>query len=553
MATEKLLEAIQEQMTAQQKRHEEQMEVLLSLFRQQTAASSTGTPTSAELPAFTPFDPSSEHWKDYWSRFCTYVEAHGVASDRIAHVFLTNQSPVVYKTLANMASQQSPPKDVNKLSIKEIEEHMLDQFHPKRFVARERSKLWATMNRKPGESVQELAARIRQDAVTCDFPSITDPLDEAMRTRSLCSINNEAVLKAMFKIKDDELTFARAIEIATETEEAAKVAKETVHGQPAKPINKVQSGKHFKKDPKTCFRCDKMGHDPSDCYYRESTCNYCKIRGHIETVCKKKKRSTQTRSKKLGISQTGSKKSGTKAIHQIPKETLDKMPELQLPVKLNGTHTVDFEIDTGAGDNFLGRQTWRCLGQPDLTEPDRQFESASLHNLPVLGSIRLDAQVVQNTSGPPLEKALEFQVADIPDLNLLGRSGITELNISVDALLNKDTSSSTTGVHAVFSEVGPNEELQAACRQLCEAFPDLFKPELGTLKDVELEIKFKPDALPVFRKPRPVPLALQEDLAQAYEAGIRNGVWKRAQFNNYGTPVVPVRKNLQPGQSRARL
>ena len=262
-----------------------------------------------------------------------------------------------------------------------------------------------------------------------------------------------------------------------------------------------------------------------------------------ETACKKKKRSTQT----------GSKKSGTKAIHQIPKGMLDKMPELQLPVKLNATHTVDFEIDTGAGDNFLGRQTWRCLGQPDLTEPDRQFESASLHNLPVLGSIWLDAQVVQNTSGPLLEKALEFQVADIPDLNLLGRSGITALNISVDALLNKDTSSSTTGVHAVFSEVGPNEELQAACRQLCEEFPDLFKPELGTLKDVELEIKFKPDAQPVFRKPRPVPLALQEDLAQAYEAGIRNGVWQRAQFNNYGTPVVPVRKSLQPGQSRAKL
>ena len=70
---------------------------------------------------------------------------------------------------------------------------------------------------------------------------------------------------------------------------------------------------------------------------------------------------------------------------------------------------------------------------------------------------------------------------------------------------------------------------------------------------MELEIKFKPDAQPVFRKPGPVPLALQEDLAQAYEAGIKNGVWKRAQINNYGTPVVPVRKSLQPGQIRAKL
>jgi hypothetical protein len=104
------------------------------------------------------------------------VEAHGVKSERVGHVFLTNQSKVVYKSLANFASQKTPPKDVNQLTIEEIEEHVLDRFHPKRFVVRERFKFWTTMNLKPGETVQELAARIRQDAVTCDFLSIKDPL-----------------------------------------------------------------------------------------------------------------------------------------------------------------------------------------------------------------------------------------------------------------------------------------------------------------------------------------------------------------------------------------
>ena len=37
------------------------------------------------------------------------------------------------------------------------------------------------MQRKPGETLQELVARIRQDAATCDFPSIKDPQDEALR------------------------------------------------------------------------------------------------------------------------------------------------------------------------------------------------------------------------------------------------------------------------------------------------------------------------------------------------------------------------------------
>ena len=86
------------------------------------------------------------------------------------------------------------------------------------------------MNRKPGETIQELAARIRHDAVTCDFTAISDPLDEALRTRFMCSVRNEAILKSLFKIKDGDLTFAKAIAVAMETEEAAKVAKETVYG-----------------------------------------------------------------------------------------------------------------------------------------------------------------------------------------------------------------------------------------------------------------------------------------------------------------------------------
>ena len=54
-----------------------------------------------------------------------------------------------------------------------------------RYVVRERFKFWSEMRRKPGETIQELAARIRQDAVTCDFPRIKDPLDEALAPFSL--------------------------------------------------------------------------------------------------------------------------------------------------------------------------------------------------------------------------------------------------------------------------------------------------------------------------------------------------------------------------------
>ena len=66
-------------------------------------------------------------------------------------------------------------------------------------------------------------------------------------------------------------------------------------------------------------------------------------------------------------------------------------------------------------------------------------------------------------------------------------------------------------------------------------------------------MKFKEDSKPIFCKPRVVPFAIQEDLTQAYDAGIKRGIWKPTNFNAYGTPVVPIRKALLPGQTKAKL
>ena len=104
-------------------------------------------------------------------------------------------------------------------------------------------------------------------------------------------------------------------------------------------------------------------------------------------------------------------------------------------------------------------------------------------------------------------------------------------------------------VRSISQELKPDAALQEACRQLCQEFPDLFKAELGCLKDFELDVKFKADAKPVFCKPQVVPFAIQEDLSIAYDAGIARGVWQSVQFNNYGTPVVSIRKVTLPGQN----
>jgi len=138
------------------------------------------------IPTFAPFDSTPGLWKDYWSRFLTFTRAHAVPDHRKVQLFLTNQSSTVYKLLSKLAAQETPPREINDLAMDQIVAYMKVRFDPTRFVIRERFKFCATMQRRPGDSMRELAARIRQAAATCDFASMADPLDEALRTRFIC-------------------------------------------------------------------------------------------------------------------------------------------------------------------------------------------------------------------------------------------------------------------------------------------------------------------------------------------------------------------------------
>ena len=236
----------QEQMAVLRDEHREQMTMLqeqLKILQSSLNKPRENVPTP--MASFQPFDSTSELWTDYLARFRTFVTANSIPDNKQAQIFLTNQSNSVYKMLSNLAAQQQPVKSIHELTMNDIQTFMAEQFDPKRFVVRERFKFWSDMKRKrkPGETIPELASRIRQDAATYDFQSIKDPLDEALRTKFICSVDNEAVLKTLFKLKDDELKFSNAIRVAQEVEEAAKVAKETVHGQPSTSVQKVQSPK----------------------------------------------------------------------------------------------------------------------------------------------------------------------------------------------------------------------------------------------------------------------------------------------------------------------
>ena len=75
------------------------------------------------------------------------------------------------------------------------------QFDLKQFIVSGTFQVLEQNEAEPDESIQQLASRITQDAATCDFLFINDPLDEALRTRFICSVNIEVVRKLCSRAK----------------------------------------------------------------------------------------------------------------------------------------------------------------------------------------------------------------------------------------------------------------------------------------------------------------------------------------------------------------
>ena len=100
--------------------------------------------------------------------------------------------------------------------------------------------------------------------------------------------------------------------------------------------------------PKECYRCGETNHQPLDCRFKNTICNYCKTLGHIEVACLKKSKSTRKSDKRSVRVITDS----TKCASLNTVKPVSPVPQLQQDLRMQG-HTITMEVDTGASGNFL--------------------------------------------------------------------------------------------------------------------------------------------------------------------------------------------------------
>jgi hypothetical protein len=86
------------------------------------------------------------------------------------------------------------------------------------------------------------------------------------------------------------------------------------------------------------------------------------------------------------------------------------------------------------------------------------------------------------------------------------------------------------------------DDKQSDLDEILEKHSTLFKDELGTMAGPPVHIHVKPDTLPKFYRPRPIPYSLKGKVEQELERLQKVGVIDPVDVSDWAAPIVPVVK-----------
>ena len=150
--------------------------------------------------------------------------------------------------------------------------------------------LFNTCVRQEGESITAYVTRLRDLAYHCEYG---DSAKDLIRDRLVCGVRDDTLQRTLLAVA--KLTFDRAFELALLHESAAQNARLLSNPSSTAPV-------HF-ADPslpgdstsvKSCYRCG-GSHYAKDCRFKDTVCNYCRKKGHLQRVCRSRFRQHQSR------------------------------------------------------------------------------------------------------------------------------------------------------------------------------------------------------------------------------------------------------------------
>lgn len=192
---------------------------------------------------------------------------------------------------------------------------------------------------------------------------------------------------------------------------------------------------------------------------------------------------------------------------------------IEIGVHMDGK-AVRMLVDTGAGVSIINEATYHELRSPPpkLQTVDINLTTYTGQSIPVLGQIEVVTEYKQQSAHVPIV------VVSGARQNLLGRNLLSQLKLD-------------------WGEIMLVRDLDPVHAGLMAEVPDVFAEGLGKLKEMQVKINVKSDAIPRFFKARPIPYALKEKVEHEIDRLQQEGIIEPVQFSEWAAPIVPVPKS----------
>ena len=462
------------------------------------------------------FDSSQEDWVEYAERLEHYFVANGIDNTDVQRAILfTCVGPSTYCLIKTL----SLPRKPTDYSFQELVTKVKTHFHPKPSPIIKRFE-FNTRVQQEEETVVVFVAALRNIAEHCSYPD--DILHDMLRDRIVCGIRDKAVQHTL--LKESKLTYDTALDTALAAEAAANDSKQ-LHDNlhPVLPVHQVKGKSKFTKQREgtsttICYRCGGK-HIASQCCFRDYECHYCKKKGHLAAVCRKKKakeKSDAVSSKDQAQANVvgDEEESVDYSLFKVTGSISNK--PLLASILINGV-SVEMEIDTGASVSLMGEDTYRLVQDP---EKPLQHSTAKLHTytgepIKVLGSTEV---LVQHNGQSMMLPLIVMKGKSSP---LLGRNLLSMLKLDWQKVFKVETNCSLQDVLMCFGEV--------------------FNEGLGKV-GVQAKIFIHPQSTPIFHKARPVPYSLKAKVEAELNHLLEHGIIEPVRFADWAAPIVPVLK-----------
>ena len=240
--------------------------------------------------------------------------------------------------------------------------------------------------------------------------------------------------------------------------------------------------------------------------------------GHIQKVC---------RSQSTAVVQSTHSADSAIITLSPTQEVKDISPMWQLVNLPSFARQLHLVIDSASPVTFVNSKTWSDLDKPKLQPTKRVlgvFEGQPIHPMGYF-------QAEISCDGYPQDPVVLQIYASQNGINILGRDGLTKLNISI-----------TPDKYGTVAVVEQEPGISKALQDVMNVNNKIFKPELGHCVTVKATLILQEEANPKFCKPRKLPFALKPVVGDELDRLENQGVITKVSHSEWATPIVVVRK-----------